>query len=140
MILGSYFHSLNKNAQEKYPQRITKFPFFFLPDILYRHCRNRNTNSCFLFCSPPTLSFILGAKNRRRLRAKRRKASFPRSKPGTITITVSSTTFVETKLPGNLCDHSWSFFLAKGTQRSIMLYNADVLQKSALYYIRIKSI
>ena len=34
-------------------QRITNFPFFFLPDILYRHCRNRNTNSWFLFRSPP---------------------------------------------------------------------------------------
>ena len=57
------------------------------------------------------------------------------TKPGTITITASSTTFVETKLPGNLCDHCWSFFLAKGTLRSIMLVYCKTQP-----YIKTKSI
>ena len=84
-----------------------------------------------------TQALCWGAKNCRRLCAKRRNKFFPRSKPGTITITASSTTFVETKLSGNLCGHCWSFYLAKRTQRSIMLYKADALQNSALYWNQI---
>ena len=91
-----------------------------------------SANSLLQMELPTTLSLMFWGKASSVFVCKEGKASFPRSKPGTITITVSSTTFVETKLPANLCDHSWSFFLAKGTQRSIMLYN-DVLQNSALY-------
>ena len=94
-----------------------------------------SANSLLQMELPTALSFMLGAKNRRCLRAKRRKASFPRSKPATITITTSPTTFVETKLPGNLCDHCWSFFLAKGTLRSIMLVYCKTQP-----YIKTKSI
>ena len=42
-----------KNIFPKINSKIYKFYGIFLQDILYRHCRNRNTNSCFLFRSPP---------------------------------------------------------------------------------------
>ena len=51
-IFPVHFYSESESNSLKSIQRITNFPAFFLPDILYRHCRNRNTNSWFLFRSP----------------------------------------------------------------------------------------
>ena len=48
-------------SESKSIQRVTNFPAFFLPDILYRHCRNRNRNSWFLFRSPPSLWLTIAA-------------------------------------------------------------------------------
>ena len=53
-IFPVHFYSESESNSLKSIQRITNFLVFFLPDILYRHCRNRNTNSWFLFRSPPT--------------------------------------------------------------------------------------
>ena len=53
-IFPVHFYSESESNSLKSIQRVTNFPAFFLPEFLYRQCRNRNTNSCFLFRSPPT--------------------------------------------------------------------------------------
>ena len=53
-----HFYSESESNSLKSINRITNFPFFFLPDILYRHCWNRYTNFCFLFRSPPACSSV----------------------------------------------------------------------------------
>ena len=42
-----------KNIFPKLNSKNYKFSVFFLPEFLYRQCRNRNRNSMFLFRSPP---------------------------------------------------------------------------------------
>ena len=60
-IFPVYSYSESESNSLKSIQRITNFLAFFLPDILYRHCRNRNTNSWFLFRSPPIPSLPPGS-------------------------------------------------------------------------------
>ena len=52
-IFPVHFYSESESNSLKSIQRVTNFPAFFLPEFLYRQCRNRNRNSLFLFCSPP---------------------------------------------------------------------------------------
>ena len=52
-IFPVHFYSESESNSLKSIQRITNSLAFFLPDIRYRHCQNQNTNSWFLFRSPP---------------------------------------------------------------------------------------
>ena len=52
-IFPVHFYSESESNSLKSIQRVTNFPAFFLPEFLYRQCRNRNRNSLFLFRSPP---------------------------------------------------------------------------------------
>ena len=49
-----YFYSESESYSLKSIQRITNSLAFSCQKFRYRHCRNRNRNSWFLFRSPPT--------------------------------------------------------------------------------------
>ena len=53
-IFPVYFYSESESYSLKSIQRITNSLAFSCQKFRYRHCRNRNRNSWFLLCSPPT--------------------------------------------------------------------------------------
>ena len=54
-IFPVYFYSESESYSLKSIQRITNSLAFSCQKFRYRHCRNRNRNSCFLFRSPPNM-------------------------------------------------------------------------------------
>ena len=53
-IFPVYFYSESESYSLKSIQRITNSLAFSCQKFRYRHCRNRNRNSWFLLCSPPS--------------------------------------------------------------------------------------
>ena len=58
-IFPVHFYSESESNSLKSIQIVTNFPAFFLPEFLYRQCRNRNRNSLYLFRSPPSFNRFL---------------------------------------------------------------------------------
>ena len=61
-IFPVYFYSESESNSLKSIQRFTNSPFFFLPDILYRHCRNRIRKFLYLFRSPPIKDLFIACE------------------------------------------------------------------------------